>query len=92
MVAIELWNINTGELLKTITPASGAFLQRIPQMVRRLRVRIGKLSTFGIWIRGELLRTLTGHIYRISSIAFSPEGRTLTSSGSDGTLLLWKMN
>ena len=40
---------------------------------------------------GELLRTLTGHIGYIYSIAFSPDGRTLTSGGRDGTMLLWKI-
>ncbi len=38
---------------------------------------------------GERLKTLTGHSDGISSIAFSPDGKTLASGSHDGTILLW---
>lgn len=38
---------------------------------------------------GKRLKTLTGHTGGISSIAFSPDGKTLASGSSDGTILLW---
>lgn len=40
---------------------------------------------------GALLRTFTGHVGYISSIVFSPDGRTLTSGSSGGTALFWEI-
>ena len=41
---------------------------------------------------GELLAVLKGHTAWVTSLAFSPDGRTLASGSSDGTTRLWEMN
>ena len=38
---------------------------------------------------GNQLTTLTGHTETITTLVFSPDGRTLASSSQDGTVLLW---
>ncbi|RKU24618.1 hypothetical protein C6497_17520 [Candidatus Poribacteria bacterium] len=38
---------------------------------------------------GNDLQTLTGHTNNITTLVFSPDGKTLASSSGDGTVLLW---
>jgi WD40 repeat protein len=88
---IRLWDIKTGEPLKTITPASRASFIVYSPDGNTLASTDRKVIHLWNAHSGELLRTLTGHIGYIYSIAFSPDGRTLTSGSRDGTMLLWKV-
>ena len=58
--------------------------------------RLAVTSSIGIWIydarTGEELDLLTGHISNVSSVSFSPDGKTLASGSSDGTVLLWELD
>ena len=52
-------------------------------------------SSIGIWIysaeTGEELDLLMGHTDEVRSVAFNPNGQTLASGSSNGTVLLWEI-
>ena len=100
---VHLWNIHTGELIKTLTGHKDVVSSVVFSPDGNLIVSgdwydwDGYLSS-GTWsgeIRvwdaetGEHLKTLTGHTGGVSSVVFRPDGKTLASGRTDGTILLW---
>ena len=53
---------------------------------RNAAVQIWEVETM------ELVAELLGHTGTVHTVAFSPDGKWLVSSGSDGTTLLWEVN
>jgi WD40 repeat protein len=43
------------------------------------------------WPSGKLLATFTGHRWRVTALAFSPDGKTLATGSLDTTVLLWDL-
>ena len=100
---ICLWSAQTGELLKTLTGhkdvvSSVVFSPDGSYIVSGDWYHSLYDTSGGAWsgeIRvwhaqtGELLKTLTGHTGGVSSLAFSPDGKTIANGRTDGTILLW---
>jgi WD40 repeat protein len=41
------------------------------------------------WESGKATGTYRGHVGSVTCMAFSPDGKTLATGGSDTTVLLW---
>ena len=50
--------------------------------------RNGSIELFDM-TTGEKIRTLNGHTATVETLIFSPDGKTLVSTGQDGTILAW---
>lgn len=55
--------------------------------------RLAVASDIGIWLYDtathQEVALLTGHVSEVNSVAFSPDGQTIASGNSAGTILLW---
>ena len=81
---------NTCKRSKGIRAMSIA-LRSVPMAAHSLAGVGTKPSVCGTPIPGDHLQTLEGHLNYVNSVAFSPDGSTLASGSTDGTVLLWEV-
>jgi len=89
----KLWNLHTGELIRTFSGHSGAVYcvainpngTILASGSSDKQIKLWNLDT------GQEFRTLKGHSAIIRSLAFSPGGETLASGSYDNTIKLWNL-
>ena len=88
---IELWDIKSGKLLKTLRGYKD-IIQDIAFSPNGKMIAAGSLyGIIELWDikSGKLLKTLRGHEGSIEDIAFSPDGKILASGSIDGAIKFW---
>ncbi|MFF8432219.1 hypothetical protein ACF07Y_45245 [Streptomyces sp. NPDC016566] len=89
---VQLWDTATGKLRATLTghtnPDAGLSVDFSPDG-RTLATSGDKTVQLWNTATGKLRATLTGHTDTVTSVAFSPDGHTLTTSSDDNTVRLW---
>lgn len=86
---VKLWKLSNWELIGTL-PTNGTVtdLSFSPDSSTLASTDYEAVNLWTIQ-NGVNIATLSGHVGWVNAAAFSPDGASLTSGGSDGTLRLW---
>lgn len=89
---IRLWNISTGELIRTIAGHNERVTALSFSPDRESFASASTDRTIKIWsIEGDLRTILQGHTNEVTTIAYSSTGR-LASGSADNTVRLWDLD
>lgn len=91
---IQLWNLQTGALIKTLDKHSqGVFAIAVSPRGDRL-ASASQDKTTQIWDLQpiQLARTLSGHTDSVRTVAFNHDGTALATGSNDKTIKLWNAN
>lgn len=84
---IHFWDVQTGELVRTIRMSSLQSLAFSPngKIIAGGNI-LGNINLWDVQTATQLREFKGGEV---ADLAFSPDGKTLASGGHDGTVLLW---
>jgi len=94
-VNLQLWNADTGTLIRTIQAgtARGSYVSAVAFSRDGHRIATGRTDgALQLWDAdsgAQLGQTLIGHTGQVMDLAFSPGGRQIATVSLDGTLRLW---
>ncbi len=91
---IQLWDVKTGEHLRTLTGHTGSARSVAFSPDGQTIASGGSALHFWDVNTGSYLQSLTAYTtdrYGVGNVVFSPDGQTI-ASGNEGTVLLWDLN
>jgi len=91
-VRLAAWDAGTGQYLSEIRFA-GYQIQAMDFSEGGSLLAIGNGEEIWLWdtVGWQVMKALSGHIGYIADLAFSPDGKSMLSAGSDGTLKSWSV-
>lgn len=90
--AIKIWDIETGELLRTLEGGAAIYAVAVTPDGERV-VSACMDHTLKVWNlqSGMLLRTLEGHSSSVYGVTVTPDGKRAVSASEDRTLKVWEL-
>jgi WD40 repeat protein/class 3 adenylate cyclase len=90
----EIWNIETGEGVRTLTGGTGGLIDIAYSPDGSLIAAAAFDATVRVWGAGSGVQRLVlrGHSGVLTSVAFSPDGSRLASAGFDPTVRVWALD
>ncbi len=90
---IGIWNLITGEKIRTFLGHSQSITSTAVSLQRNLLASAYSDRTIKLWNldTGELLTTLKGHSGKVESLAFNRDGNILVSAAQDRTIKVWQI-
>ena len=88
-----MWNLQTGELLRTLKGHTNGVLAVTitPDGQKAVSASVDTTLKVWDWQTGKVLRTLTGHTSSVQAVAITPNGQLAISASDDHTLKLWDL-
>jgi formylglycine-generating enzyme required for sulfatase activity/WD40 repeat protein/serine/threonine protein kinase len=90
--SVVMWNVTSGEQVQAWEDSR--ILQIAFHPTRELLAMGHDNGSLSLWdpLKGEKIRTWPAHTSAVNCLKFTPDGRTLITSGGDGTIRLWDLD